>query len=122
MIIVLVRWQIKKGQKRAFLREWEETLTPKDLSGLHREILAGPDEEVGDEYKTFDLISSSYETLVNVGIWESIAAFERAVGAFMRRRKARFEFKLRERIVLTPVSDRRGRYELPPPSIGGEHE
>ena len=119
MIIVLVRWQIKKGRRREFLKEWEQMLTPRDHSGLYREILAGPEERAGDEYKTFDLISSSYETFVNVGIWESIAAFERAVGTFMHRRKAGFEFKLRERIVLTPVSDRSGHYELPPPRIDG---
>jgi len=119
MIIVLVRWQIKKGKSGEFRKEWEESLIPRDHSGLYREILAGPDKRVRDKYKTFDLISDSYDIFVNVGIWESVAAFERAVGIFMRRRKASFEFKLRERIVLAKVSDRGGDYQLPPPTIDG---
>lgn len=117
MIIVLVRWHIKKGMRDEFLKEWEQTLTPRDHSGLFREILSAPDKQSDDEYKTFDLISDSYETFVNVGIWESVTAFERAVGIFMRRQKASFEFKLRERIVLAKVSDRSGGYALPPPSL-----
>jgi hypothetical protein len=119
VIVILVRWQIKKGRREEFVRSWERILTPRDLSGLHREILTGPDPSVAPRHRTLKVgaIDDAHETFVNVGIWKSVAAFERAVGAFIRRHKAGFEARLRERVVLVPLSDRRGHYRLPRPRL-----
>ena len=87
---------------------------------LAREILAGSEERVGAEYEIVDCVRSSYDTFVDVGIWESVAAFERAVGMFMHRRKAGFALKPRERSGLAPASDRSGHCELPPPRSDGD--
>jgi hypothetical protein len=106
----------------AFLARWKQ-MSVGAGSGLFREILTkidvGP---ANPKFHTFSLGDPFYSTFINIGMWESVEAFDRAVGKYIPEaqiveRQGRqkltieleeFEFKLRERVILEVVSDRGG--------------
>ena len=132
MVIVIVRWYIKAGQDEAFKTTWINEMVPRIKTGLFREFFSKPVDSVNEKYHTFDMESLHYTTYVNVGIWESVGSFDSAIGALIPNREKHcdpkkvnkelvevfdFEFKLRERIVMTVEEDRNGDWALPPPSL-----
>ncbi len=95
-------------------------------SGLYREILTKIDvRPFNPKFHTFSVGDPFYSTFINIGMWDSVEAFDKAVGKYIPeaeiiQRDGRqkytveledFEFKLRERVILEVVSDRGG--ELP---------
>jgi hypothetical protein len=128
MIVVLVRWYIIEGKEDEFLEYWE-SLKVDDNKGLYRETLTQEDSEMNKpQFRTFNLEGKSYVTFINVGMWESLLHFENAIEKpYMPSRIEiegekykgkeyieikKFEYKLRERIVLKEVSSRG--QDLPP--------
>ena len=122
MVVILVHWLIKTGMEDAFQSRWKQMSVRAD-SGLYREILTkidvGP---ANPKFHTFSLGDPFYSTFINIGMWESVDAFDLAVGKYIPEaqiveRQGRqkltieleeFEFKLRERVILEVVSDRGG--------------
>ncbi len=125
MVIILVHWLIHKGKESDFKARWRQ-MTIEDGSGLYREILTELDQEPPNpQFHTFSLGDPFYTTFINIGIWESVEGFDKAVRKFIPEVKIHetngkkkytieldeFEFKMRERVVLKVISDRGG--ELP---------
>lgn len=135
MVIVIVRWYIKKGKEDNFKSIWIDKMEPELKDGLFREFFSKPVDVVNDKYHTLDVESLHYTTFINVGLWKDINAFDDAIGNFIPDREKPdiekypdkqnkeiievfdFEFKLRERIVMTVEEDRIGFWELPDPSL-----
>lgn len=122
MVVVLVHWLIHPGREKEFKSRWEQMAISAG-SGLYREILTEIDREPANpKFHTFSVGDPFYSTFINIGMWESVGHFDRAVGEYIPearileedgRRKyvielEAFEFKLRERIVLKVVSERLG--------------
>jgi hypothetical protein len=120
MEIVLVHWLIKKGKEPDFEKHWQK-MTIKNDKGLYREILTTPDKNTFDaKFQTFTLENPNYTTYINIGIWESLSHFDKAIEEYFPDVKDEsrngktfrtieledFEFKLRERMVLRKVVDR----------------
>jgi len=121
MVVVLVHWLIKLGSEQDFEKHWKSMTIEKD-SGLYREILTTPERNTFDpKFQSFTLESPNYRTYINVGIWSSLEAFDRAINKYFPKATSEinergktvqtielenFEFKLRERIVLRRVHDR----------------
>ncbi len=125
MVIILVHWLIHKGKESDFKARWRQ-MTIEDGSGLYREILTELDQEPPNpQFHTFSFGDPFYTTFINIGIWESVEGFDKAVRKFIPEVKIHetngkkkytieldeFEFKMRERVVLKVISDRGG--ELP---------
>lgn len=122
MVVILVHWLIKTGMEDAFQARWKQ-MSVGPGSGLFREILTKIDVGQADpKFHTFSLGDPFYSTFINIGMWESVEAFDHAVGKYIPeaqiverhgRQKLTieledFEFKLRERVILEVVSDRGG--------------
>jgi hypothetical protein len=125
MVVILVHWLIKPNKTEEFVKRWEGMTVQAD-SGLYREIFTTPETEVQNlHYHTFGLESPNYRTYINIGIWNSIDDFDKAIGKYIPEVKSQngkqiieledFEFKLRERLVLKVIKTR-GK-ELPPADI-----
>lgn len=125
MVVILVHWLIKPEKEPEFIKRWEEMTVQSD-SGLFREIFTTPETEIQNlKYHTFGLESPNYKTYINIGIWNSIEDFDKAIGKYIPEVKAQngkqiieledFEFKLRERLVLKVIKTRG--HELPPADI-----
>lgn len=125
MVIVLVRWYIRKNKVEDFKRTWEN-MVPKTKDGLFREFFSKPVDIIEDKYHTLDLESQHYITYINVGAWRCIDDFNIAIGSMIPGRSKRpeeankelievydFEFKLRERIVMDVEIIRGGEWVLP---------
>jgi len=75
-------------------------------------------------------------TYINIGIWKDLASFDAAVGKYIQAPERRkplggsfkdeemlalyqhdFEFKIRERVILKKLLDRKGALELPPADL-----
>lgn len=135
MVVVIVRWYIKKGQEENFKHIWITKMEPVFKDGLFREFFSKPVDIVNEKYHTLDVESNHYTTFINIGIWRDIEAFDQAIGSFIPDRNKPnleefpekhnkelievfdFEFKLRERVVMTIEEDRVGDWELPLPSL-----
>src|SRR4051812_37263247 len=123
MVIVIVRWYIKKGQEKEFedmwitkfKSTWIDTMEPTPKNGLFREFFSKPVDIPEDKYHTLDVESLYYATFINVGIWRQIEDFDEAIGRNILPRGKHFdatksdkellevydfEFKLRERVVM----------------------
>lgn len=126
MIVILVHWLIKKEHVREFLEAWKEKMKPKDDAGLYYEILNEISKDADDpRFHSLDLENPNYETFVNIGIWRELEDFERAIGGFLPPTKeifdkdlnetkiqnlmSKYEYKLRDRIVLTKKELRKGK-------------
>jgi heme-degrading monooxygenase HmoA len=115
---------VKEGKAEEFEKHWKMMMNVEGKEGFYREILTEPVTEPDPKFNTFSITDRNYRTYINIGFWRSIEDFERAVQQTMpkasqatdpesRRTKQSieleaFEFKLRERIVLTPISERGG--------------
>jgi hypothetical protein len=121
---------IKNGyeNEKAFKNMWQSMKIDPN-SGLYREILTKPVEAEDSKFNTFNITSPSYSTFINVGIWKDLSSFDAAVGKYIQAPEKRcplnsnkemlavyrekFEFKIRERIILEKIQDRMGGSELP---------
>jgi heme-degrading monooxygenase HmoA len=124
MVIILIYWQIKEEKAEEFEKYWKMLMNVETKKGFYREILTKPVTMSDPKFNTFSITDRNYRTYINIGFWNSIGDFERAVRETMPissqvtdpasgRIKQTielepFEFKVRERIVLTPVSERGG--------------
>lgn len=124
MEIILIYWQIKKGQELAFERHWQMMMNVEGKKGFHREMLTRPVAKSDPKFNTWSITDPNYSTYINIGFWNSIEDFERAVQETMPKASQAidpasgrtkhtielepFEFKVRERIVLTPIFQRGG--------------
>lgn len=137
MVVILVHWLIKKGyeNENAFKEMWKRMTIDPD-TGLYREMLTEPVQAEDAKFNTFSITDSAYVTYINIGMWKDIPSFDAAVGKYIQapeRRKPlegpskdkemvavyqhHFEFKIRERIILQPLWDRKGALEFPPPTL-----
>jgi len=122
MVVVLVHWLIRPGKEEDFKARWEQMIIGAN-EGLYREILTELDREPANpKFHTFSLGDPFYSTFINIGVWESVDHFDRAVGKYIPEAEIvekdgrqkysieleEFEFKLRERTVLKILSDRGG--------------
>ncbi len=109
-------------------------MEPENKIGLFREFFSTPIASVKEEYHTLDVESQHYTTFINIGIWESVEAFEEAIGCFILGRTPHktdsqkrlleifdFEYKLRERIVMTVEESRSGDWILPPATLKNKY-
>lgn len=129
MVIVIVRWYIKRELEPRFKETWIG-MVPKFKDGLFREFYSKPVNTTEEKYHTLDIESRNFTTYINVGIWRELQDFENAIGSMIPIRNAHptkdgkelievfdFEFKLRERIVMNVEETRGGDWELPVPTI-----
>lgn len=134
MVIVIVRWYIIEGQEENFKKTWIEIMEPLIKTGLYREFFSKPIDSVKEKYHTLDVESQHYKTFINVGIWKDINSFDEAIGNFILGRKPHdndpqkqymeifeFEYKLRERIVMTVEESRSGGWILPPATLKNKY-
>lgn len=133
MIVIMVHWLIKRGAKntKAFEAMWKR-MSIHPNAGLYREILTKPVQADDPKFNTFSLTDRAYVTYLNIGIWKNVASFDAAVGKYIQspeRRKPlkgsykrkrmlavyqhNFEFKIRERIILKKLWDRKGAASFP---------
>lgn len=124
MVIILVYWQIKEDRVEEFEKYWKTLMNVEHKKGFYREILTKPVAMSDPKFNTFSITDRNYRTYVNIGFWSNIEDFERAVRETMPKASQvtdpgsgrtkqtielePFEFKVRERIVLTPISERGG--------------
>jgi hypothetical protein len=121
MIVILVNWLIETGKEQDFIQRWHKMTIGSD-SGLYREILTQLDMDTNPKFHTFSLGDPFYSTFINIGMWESVEHFDKAIGKYIPEAKIfeengirkytisleAFEFKLRERVVLKVIADRGG--------------
>lgn len=131
MVVVIVKWYIRKGCEDEFKETWKG-MKPNPDDGLFREFYSMPIEDLdenSEKYQTLDLKSSNYSTYINVGVWRSIEDFDKAIGSMIPERQEttdlkketielyKFEFKLRERIVMNVKEIRAGQFPTPEPTF-----
>ena len=127
MVIVIVRWYIKKEKEseEKFKATWIG-MEPKSKDGLFREFFSTPTDEVDAKYHSLDFENIHYSTYINVGVWRELSDFNEAIGLMIPGRKKNeakpneeiisvfdFEFKLRERIVMDVKKTRGGTWTIP---------
>jgi len=137
MVVIMVHWLIKKGieNEQAFEAMWKGMTIDPNI-GLYREVLTQPTESEDDKFNTFSITDKAYTTYINIGIWKDIESFDAAVGRYIQAPERRkplegsfkdkemlavyqhdFEFKIRERIILKKILDRKGALEFPAPDL-----
>lgn len=137
MVVIMVHWLIKKGfeNEKAFEAAWKK-MTIEPNTGLYREMLTRPVATEDPKFNTFSLTNTAYTTYINVGIWKDIESFDAAVSRYIQPSEMRnpldgpkkdqellavyqneWEFKIRERIVLEKLYDRKGALEFPPADL-----
>jgi hypothetical protein len=134
MIIVLINWRVIPEKVPKFKEFWSSTLKLENAKGLVGEFLSRvegtdfyekitwqiePSEHEGD--KSF-WKSETYVSFLNVGIWETFADFDRAVGPKMNadpKFMIEYEAAQRRRAVLSPEAWRVGASGLPSSSSPG---
>lgn len=114
MLVVVVEWNIIKGQEDEFLCYWSERETVQDRSGLVGEFLnrvRDVEEVQSVTWKQRD----DCTTFLNVGIWRDCRSFVNQIGPNLTRKgqKMPFEFEPRRRIFLGPERWRLGGSLLP---------
>lgn len=134
MIIVLINWRILPEEVPEFKKYWSETLKLDHATGLVGEFLSevkGQDfyEKITWEMEPSDSEtdrtfwkSETHESFVNVGIWNRLEDFDKAVGKFMNADPTamkEFEAAPRRRAVLSPEAWRIGASVLPSESSPG---
>lgn len=133
MVVIMVHWLIKKGieNEQAFEEMWKQ-MTIQPNTGLYREVLTQPVEAQDGKFNTFSITDKAYTTYINIGIWKDLASFDAAVGRYIQAPERRkplggsfkdkemlasyqhdFEFKIRERVILKKLWDRKGALEFP---------
>ena len=110
------------------------SINPK--TGLYREILTEVQLDNDPKFNTFSMTDEAYKTYINVGIWEDLASFDAAVGKYIQEPEDRepisgsqkgktmkavymhdFEFKIRERVILNALWDRKDECEFGKPDL-----
>ena len=83
MVVILVHWLIKTGMEEKFQSRWKQmSIGPE--SGLYREILTKVDVSPSNpKFHTFSVGDPFYSTFINIGMWESVEAFDFAVGKYI---------------------------------------
>jgi len=134
MIIVLINWRITPEKECDFIQFWSSSLKLNNAVGLIGEFLSrveGPDffEKITWQLEPSELEndksfwrSETYISFVNVGMWETLVEFDRAVGSKMNadpRSMLEYEAAPRRRAVLSPYAWRMGRAALPGSSSPG---
>lgn len=136
MVIIMVHWLIKAGysHEEAFKAMWRK-MTIEPNTGLYREMLTTVALDSDPKFNTFSLTDQAYTTFINIGVWKDLESFDAAVGKYIQPPERRaplanpdtemqtvylhdFEFKLRERVILSKVLDRKGALEFPPADLG----
>jgi hypothetical protein len=131
MIVILVHWLVKNGHshEEKFEATWKN-MTIQPNTGLYREILTSVELDSDPKFNTFSLTDKAYKTYINVGVWKDLQSFDEAVGKYILPPKAvphprkegeeanaiyleDFEFKMRERVILKKLFDRKGALEFP---------
>ncbi len=122
MVIILVYWQIKEDRVEEFEKYWKTLGNVEGKKGFYREILTEPVAQSDSKFNTLSMTDRNYRVYMNLGFWNSVEDFENAVRETMPKTSQTtasgrtkqvielepFEFKLRERIVLTPIAERGG--------------
>jgi len=137
MIVIMVHWLIKKGieNEQAFEAMWKQ-MKIEPNTGLYREVLTQPVTAEDPKFNTFSITDNAYTTYINIGVWKDLESFDAAVGRYIQppeRRKPLsgpyqdremlavyrhdFEFKIRERVILKKLYDRKGALEFPDPDL-----
>ena len=83
MVIVIVRWYIKKEQDKKFKATWQG-MNPKYKEGLFREFFSKPISKPDEKYHTLDVESKHYTTYINVGVWRKLDDFNKAVSLIQK--------------------------------------
>lgn len=133
MIVIMVHWLIKRGveHEHAFRAMWEKMKADPN-TGLYREFLTKAEEAADEKFNTFSITDPAYATYINIGFWKDVASFDAAVGQYIAPPEKRkplngpmkdtemdtiylrsFEFKIRERIILSKIQDRKGALDFP---------
>ena len=133
MVVVMVHWLIKRGgeNEEAFKALWRKMAIDPN-TGLYREFLTKAEEAEDPKFNTFSITDPAYVTYLNIGFWKDIESFDAAVGKYIAQLELRnplegplkdtemlaayrypFEFKVRERIILSKVLDRQGGLAFP---------
>ena len=120
MVVILILWHIKQGQEQAFIKAWKEDLFVNNREKLVGEFLSKTVDEVEDIFKSWKIatVCSPVEPVtpyVNVGIWESLAAFLSEIKQYIQNPGASSQpwFVAKYRVVLEPVAWRIGGMGLP---------
>ena len=105
MKIILIRWFIKPGKEDDFFAFWKEVAKINNRDGFAFEFLSEPFEGDEEKLKTWDLSEVGVKTFVNVGVWETMAAFEREIGKYIEDEKPprKWEERRPERIMIEPL-------------------
>jgi len=137
MVVIMVHWLVKRGiEHETALTELWERMTIERNGGLYREFLTKAVESQDDKFNTFSITDPAYTTYINIGFWKDVKSFDEAVGQYIAPPEKRrplngplkdvemqtlylreFEFKIRERIILTKVKDRKGALKFPPADL-----
>ena len=133
MVVIMVHWLIKRGveNEQAFKAMWQKMKVDPN-TGLYREFLTKAEEAEDPKFNTFSLTDPAYITYINIGFWKDVESFDAAVGKYIAPPEPRkplegplkdtemlaiyrhkFEFKIRERIILSKVQDREGALTFP---------
>jgi len=133
MVVIMVHWLIKRGaeNEEAFRAMWRKMAIDPN-TGLYREFLTKAEEAQDPKFNTFSITDPAYVTYLNIGFWKDIQSFDAAVGKYIAQPELRkplegplkdtemlasyrypFEFKVRERIILSKVLDRQGGLAFP---------
>ncbi|HVT33292.1 MAG TPA: hypothetical protein VHE32_11625 [Rhodanobacteraceae bacterium] len=133
MVVVMVHWLIKRGIENeiAFKTMWEK-MKIEPNTGLYREFLTKVEEAEDPKFNSFSIADPAYVTYINVGFWKNIESFDAAVGKYIAAPELRkplegplkdtemlavyrhkFEFKVRERVILSKIQDRQGGLDFP---------
>jgi hypothetical protein len=123
MEIILVHWLVKTGREKDFEEHWRSSMSVEKAQGFYREIRTRQVTKPDSKFNTFSITDPNYSTYINIGFWESIEYFEKAIQKVFPRATEKkdasgktkqtveleaFEFKIRERIVLQRIADRGG--------------
>jgi len=129
----MVHWLIRRGveHEQAFKAMWEKMKIDPN-TGLYREFLTKAEDAADEKLNTFSITDRAYITYINIGFWRDVASFDAAVGQYIAPSEDRspstgplkdakmqadyrhkFEFKIRERIILTKIKDRKGALDFP---------
>lgn len=121
MVIVLVKWKIKRGQEEQFLAYWKQELKVRDDRELVGEFLCTPNSREYVTWRLPDQGDPPCEIFLNVGFWNDESAFLDQIEPYFANDEnlLPFEASRRVRTVLTALSWRIGAALLPETSSDG---
>lgn len=117
----MIHWQIKHERAEEFETFWKNLMNVEGKKGFHFEMLTRPTPKSDQIFNTWNITDPNYRTYINIGCWDSIEDFKKAVQETMPKASQAtdlsgrtkdiivlesFEYKVRERVVLTPIAQR----------------